>query len=71
LRTLSLSSIHVSTSPRGLSCGSRITDTAAGASPTTEEPLTVLQQRSTMTCEEVELNSVRAFSRNWLEPILG
>jgi len=43
----------------------------AGASRTTEEPRTVLQQRSTMTCEKVELNSVRAFSRNWLEPILG
>lgn len=33
--------------------------------------LRVLQQRDTMTCEQVEVDSVKAFSQNWLEPLRG
>ena len=43
----------------------------AGAADDTQAALTVLQQRDTMTCEQVEVDSVRAFSENWLGPRLG
>ncbi len=33
--------------------------------------LQVLQQRDTMTCEQIEVESVQAFSQNWLGPLRG